>query len=126
VASLLESWREMGKHDAEIVAVLVSESPDREPDSDQWRPYRKRDEMWLAGRGLVDPGEAGRPRVRLRVDDRTLGQLRAPRYATNAAGATIVESKASMRRRGLPSPDRGEACLLAVYEPRVHRSRLVV
>jgi hypothetical protein len=129
VASLLSAWGAEGKHSSVVVPVVVSESPDREADSDSWRPLRKRDEMWLAGRGLLDPGRTGRPEIRLRVDDRTLAQLRGPRYSTNSSGATVVEPKPSMRKRGLASPDRGEAVLLAVYEPvtkAVRRSGLYV
>ncbi|MFC6883504.1 hypothetical protein [Actinomadura yumaensis] len=123
VASLLQAWGAEGKHGADIVPVVVSESPEREADSDSWRPWRKRDEMWLAGRGLLDPGRTGRPDVRLRVDERTLAQMRGPRYSTNSAGSTVVEPKPLMRKRGLASPDRAEALLLAVYEPISKKTR---
>ncbi|GAB2467844.1 hypothetical protein GCM10027187_40000 [Streptosporangium sandarakinum] len=117
VAGLLAAWGREGRHDAEIVSVLVSESPGREPDEATLRPYRKRDEMWLAGRALVRPDEYGVTRLRLRVDDMTAAQLSAPKLATNSSGYSVVESKPDMKKRGVSSPDRGEAILLAVYEP---------
>lgn len=126
VAGTLEAWRSERRHEAEIVAVIVSEGTDREPDSATLRPYRKRDEMWLATRHLLEPrGEV--PPVRLRVDRKTLAQLRAPAMSTTTTGFTRVESKQSLRKRGLSSPDRAEAVLLAPYEPKGRkRARLIV
>jgi hypothetical protein len=127
VAGLLQAWGEEGQHHAEIVAVVVSEKTDREPDAATLRPRRKRDEMWLAMRHVLEPrGET--PAVRLRTDRRTLAQLRAPAMSTDSGGYTVVEAKKSLRDRGLSSPDRAEATLLAVYEPvetRRKQARLV-
>jgi hypothetical protein len=121
VASVLEAWRSEGVHDAEVVAVVVSEGTGRDDQSGSvMRPARKRDEMWLAGRSLLQP-RRGLPRapgaLRLRVDKRAAAQLTAPKYGTNARGETVIESKAAMKARGVSSPDRAEAVLLAVYEP---------
>jgi hypothetical protein len=118
VAGTLMAWGTEGVHDADIEAVVVSEKPNREPDSPTLHPYRKRDEMWLATRSLLQPSkEHPSGRLRLRVDPRTLAQLRSPTMGTSTSGQTIVESKKSLRTRGLSSPDRAEALLLAVYEP---------
>lgn len=118
VAGILKAWASEGLHDAEIVAVIVSESTDREPESATLRPYRKRDEMWLAARALVQPSRSAPDGlVRLRVDGKTLAQLRAPVKGTNVTGHTQIESKKKMKDRGLRSPDRGESVLLALYEP---------
>ncbi|WP_449061746.1 hypothetical protein [Planomonospora algeriensis] len=117
VAGLLAAWGREGRHGADIVSVLVSELPGREPDEATLRPYRKRDEMWLAGRALVRPDEYGVTRVRLRLDDMTAAQLSAPKLFTNSSGFSVVESKKDMKKRGVSSPDRGEAVLLGVYEP---------
>ena len=129
VTGILNAWKSEGLHDAEIVSVVVSEGTNRpdDPNSDM-RPWRKRDEMWLATRAVLRPftvtdGDPGRPhadkrsRLRLRVSDKTLAQLRNPKYGTNASGYTVIESKKSLKERGLTSPDRGESVLLAVYEP---------
>lgn len=125
VASQLERWAEEGRHHAEIVRVDVRESPRRAPEAATLRPARKRDEMWLAMRALLSPGEGTGSRLRLRVDARTAAQLSAPRYSTSSTGETVVESKDSMRSRGIRSPDRGEGAILAVYEPAVRRSRII-
>jgi hypothetical protein len=130
VAGVLEAWRAEGVHDAEIVAVKVSENTGRNDEGAVMRPARKRDEMWLAGRHLVAPRK-GLPdqvqiqpgQLRLRVDTRTLAQLSAPTYGTNGSGLTVVEGKPSMKARGVSSPDRAEAVLLAVYEPLVPKGR---
>jgi hypothetical protein len=102
--------------------VNVSETPDR-PDNpkDMWRPRNKRAEMWLNGRQLLTPGPDGMVGLRLDVDGRTAAQLRAPLYGTDAAGRQVIEAKAAMRTRGVASPDRAEAVLLAVYQPRSRR-----
>ena len=129
VAGILEAWASEGLHGAKIIRVNVAENPYR-PDNPkaQWRPWRKRDELWLNGRELLTPDSAGIPAWRLDVDTRTAAQLTAPKYSTNASGRTVVESKKDMKARGVKSPDRAEALLLAVYEPVVKvkrkRSRL--
>lgn len=117
VADLLRAWGVDGLHQAKIIPVLVSESTNREVDGAMMRPWRKRDEMWLATRSLLQPDAEGRGQLRYRVDRRTLAQLRAPIMKTNSGGFTVVESKDKMKERGLSSGDRAEACLMAVYEP---------
>lgn len=117
VADQLRAWGEEGQHEAKIVPVMVSENTDREPDGASLRPYRKRDELWLATRTLLQPDPEGRGALRYRVDRRTLAQLRSPTMKTNSAGLVVVESKDSMKKRGLTSGDRAEACLLTVYQP---------
>jgi hypothetical protein len=122
VAGLLQSWGEEKMHGASVVSVVVSERTDREPDAATLRPRRKRDEMWLATRHLLEPrGEI--PALRLRVDRKTLAQLRAPSMSTDSGGYTVVESKKSLKDRGLSSPDRAEGVLLAVYEPETSRRK---
>lgn len=110
------------KHNAEIVRVMVSETTNRDPEVETLRPYRKRDEMWLATRSLIQPrGPEGERKgmLRFRLDLRTLAQLRAPSMSTNSSGMTVIENKASLKKRGLSSPDRGESVLMTVYEPMV-------
>jgi hypothetical protein len=132
VAGILEAWGSEGLHGAEIVKVVVSEATGRgDPENSTLRPYRKRDEMWLAGRALTQPGPDWQPgRLRLRIDQRTAAQLSTPTYGTNSGGFTVIEGKASLKRRGLPSPDRAESVLLAVYEPLIgpkrKKARLIV
>jgi hypothetical protein len=123
VAGLLEAWGSEGLHDAEIIPVIVSEGTDRPADSTStFRPFRKRDEMWLGMRDLLprptDDDEGVAPKIRLRVDRKTVAQLTAPEYSTTASGGmTVVESKKSLKKRGMSSPDRAESILLCLYEP---------
>jgi hypothetical protein len=133
VTGVLKAWASEGLHDAEVVGVNVSESDDRVPPRREMTPYRQRDAMWINLRDLVEPVQGDDPRLRLRVDRKTVAQLSTPTYDVNMTGKVVVESKDSMRKRvpGLGSPDRAEAVLLAAYEPppkkaRRVRSRLVV
>ncbi|WP_433542060.1 hypothetical protein ACQP10_37875 (plasmid) [Streptosporangium sandarakinum] len=129
VAGILAAWGRDGVHDAEIIAVVVSEATGREPDEATMRPWRKRDEMWVAGRVLIQPDAAtGLCRVRLRVDEMTQAQLAGPKLSTNSSGYSVVEPKKDQKARGLSSPDRAEGLLLAPYEPAVDEdeARLLV
>lgn len=120
VVGMLERWGPdgTGRHDAVIVPVNVAESPERIDEGGVMRPYRKRDELWLAGRALMQPDPStGEGRLRLRVTRSAAAQFSTPDLSTNTAGYTVVEGKPSMRKRGLKSPDRAEAALLAIYEP---------
>lgn len=126
VAGILEAWRSEGIHSAEIVRVVVSEGVDERkiPEAETLRPRRKRDEMWLAGRSLFAPQDDGMPgAMRLDVDERTRAQFSAPNYGTDSTGKTVIETKKSMKSRGVSSPDRAEALLLALYEPTVKKKR---
>lgn len=118
VVGNLERWAKTKRHKAQIVGVMVSESPEKDDESAPMRPYRKRDELYLAGRFLFqpDPG-TGFGRIRLRVDHKCKVQLTLPAFGNNASGYIVVESKTNMKKRGVSSPDRAEAALLAAYEP---------
>lgn len=118
VVGNLVRWGKTGRHKAQIVGVMVSESPGHDDPAAVMRPYRKRDEMWLAGRFLLQPDPStGYGRLRLRVDVKAKAQLSLPQLGNNSSGFVVIESKQSMKKRGLHSPDRAEAALLAVYEP---------
>lgn len=47
------------------------------------------------------------------VDEEALGQLAGIRYKHNARGQVVIESKEDARKRGVESPDRAEAVILA-------------
>ncbi|MGW3628497.1 hypothetical protein [Streptomyces sp. NPDC000880] len=116
--SMLQRWFDSGRHRAQIVGVMVSESPTQDDPGAVMRPWRKRDEMWLATRSLLQPDPStGRGRIRLHVDKRAAAQLSTPKLLSNTGGYTQIESKKAMTARGLKSPDRAEAILLALYEP---------
>jgi hypothetical protein len=121
----LKAWGSEGLHDAQIVGVNVAEGTGRDDDKSGavMRPYRKRDEMWIATRGLLQPRPLeGLPGLlRLRVDRRTQAQLTMPGYKPSSTGQVKVESKREVKARLSidTSPDRAEALLLALYEPLV-------
>jgi phage terminase large subunit len=50
------------------------------------------------------------------ADDRTIAQLASIRYQHNARGQIVIESKDEARKRGVKSPDRAEAVMLAFIE----------
>ncbi|OEJ21062.1 hypothetical protein [Streptomyces subrutilus] len=118
VVGMLERWADNGRHQAQIVGVMVSESPSQDDPGAVMRPWTKRDEMWLATRSLLQPDPStGRGRLRLLVDRKAATQLSTPKQQFNTGGYTKIESKKSMTSRGMKSPDRAEAILLALYEP---------
>lgn len=47
------------------------------------------------------------------TDERTIAQLAGIRYRHNARGQVVIESKDDARKRGVKSPDRAEALMLA-------------
>jgi phage terminase large subunit len=50
-------------------------------------------------------------------DDVTIGQLSSILYEVDSHGRIKIESKESARARGIPSPDRAEALMLALCKP---------
>jgi hypothetical protein len=112
VVSMLQKWGEEGRHRSKIVPVNVSE---RAKDPQKFRNIRS--ELWWNGRGLLQPREGGSSELRLEVDRKVLTQLAGPTFKADSAGRIQIESKLEMKRRGVSSPDRAEAILLAVYEP---------
>jgi hypothetical protein len=50
-------------------------------------------------------------------DDMTIGQLGGILYEVDSHGRIKIESKESARMRGIPSPDRAEALMLALCKP---------
>ncbi|MFZ5850336.1 MAG: LAGLIDADG family homing endonuclease [Actinomycetota bacterium] len=120
VAGLLAKWGEEGRHDAQIVEVKVSETAGN---ADKFENQRA--EMWWTMRTLLQPqprrGALPHQQVALALDPRTerrtMAQLAGPTYKHSSTGRLQIEKKAEMKKRGLPSPDRAEAIMLALYEP---------
>jgi len=112
IAGLLDEWGKEGRHKAKIVAVNVAQSAyDRERFSNQ------KAEMWWTARELLQPDENGEQQIALDIDRVTASQLAAPSYRSNASGRLQIEGKEEMKKRGIGSPDRAEALLLAMFEP---------
>jgi Tfp pilus assembly protein PilW len=112
VASVLKTWGSEQRHNSKIVAVNVAE---RARDSNRF--MNQRAEMWWNARNLLQPKNEGMQDVRLDIDHRCAAQMTGPTYASDSSGRIKIESKADMKRRGIPSPDRAEAILLCLYNP---------
>jgi hypothetical protein len=112
VVSLLEQWGREGLHGARIVGVNVAE---RAVDVGRFRNVRA--ELWWNGRVLLEPDVDGFQLVRLDCDRRSVSQLGLAEFVSDSSGRVKVVSKSELRGRGLGSPDRAEAVLLALYEP---------
>jgi hypothetical protein len=63
------------------------------------------------GGGLRERFEAGD--IDIEDDEDLVAQLASIKYKTNSRGQVLIESKDEMKKRGLPSPDRGDALMLA-------------
>lgn len=82
--------------------------------SEPERYLNKRAEMWGVMRDwLKDRGSlAGTDHANELVDD-----LVSPQYGYDNAGRIVLEKKEDMKKRGLPSPDLGDALALTFAEP---------
>jgi hypothetical protein len=67
--------------------------------------------MWGKGRDWL------RTRGRIPVDPRLESDLTAPSYTHNARDQVVLESKESIKKRGLGSPDDGDALMLTFAAP---------
>ena len=63
-------------------------------------------------RELFAAGEVSIPQ-----DSQLMGELAALRYSFDSQGRVLLESKDDMRRRGIPSPDKADALMLAFIAP---------
>lgn len=112
VVSMLQKWSDEGRHKGKIVPVNVAE---RAKDPEKFRNIRA--ELWWNGRTLLQPRPDGSQDVRLDNDRKVMSQLAGPTFKSDSSGRIQIESKVDMKRRGVSSPDRAEAVLLALYEP---------
>lgn len=82
--------------------VNVSESSAMNPNAN-----RLRDELWLAVKDWLNTRSC-----RLPKDDTLRHELVAPRYSFTSSGKIVVESKDSLRKRGMRSPDLADSVCL--------------
>lgn len=61
--------------------------------------------------------------IRIPPDQQLMGELAALRYSYDSQGRILLESKETLRQRGVPSPDKADALMLAFVAP-VSRARL--
>jgi hypothetical protein len=112
VVSTLKGWQREGHFRADIIDVNVGRNA-----SDPLRYANQRAEMWWNGRRLCQPDAAGEVALTLDIETKELAQLNGPTYGTTSSGQIQIEKKPDMKKRGVHSPDRAEAILLAVFEP---------
>lgn len=115
VTGILKRWRDEQRHSSIIIGVNVAE---RAKESGKF--HNQRAEMWWNFRNLVQPlttDNGVEQNISLDVDTKTLAQLSGPTYKSDSTGRIVIEAKKDMKRRGMASPDRAEAMLLAFYEP---------
>ena len=98
-SGVADRLREMGFN---IRDVNVAESSAMNPNA-----ARLRDDLWLSVKEWLATKSVRLP------DDRTLRhELVAPRYTFTSTGKIVVESKDSMRKRGMRSPDLADSLCL--------------
>jgi hypothetical protein len=110
VVSILDKWVKERQTKAIIIGVNVAERP-----KDQGKFKNQRAEMWWNARTLLQPKDEKQD-IRLDVDRPVLAQLAGPTFKSDSSGRILIESKIDMKKRGVHSPDRAEAILLALYE----------
>ena len=117
VVSILQQWKDERLFRADIIGVNVAEKA-----RDSTKFSNQRAEMWWNLRTLIQPSQGdGEQQVFLDIDMKVLKQLNGPMYVTSSSGKIQIEKKADMKKRGMTSPDRAEALLLAVFEPPVKK-----
>lgn len=107
VYGVLRAWQSEFMWPVDVIAVQVGERPDSRRGQEKY--LNKRAEMWWEMRDRL------KDFAKLRCDKRTAAQLAGPLYDITSSGLIKIESKDDMRKRGLQSPDRAEAVLLAGY-----------
>jgi hypothetical protein len=76
-------------------------------------PANRRAEMWSNLKTALE-SDVG---ISLPDSDSLQADLVGPGYKFNSSGQLILESKEDMRKRGVPSPDEGDAVALCFSEP---------
>lgn len=100
----------LGELELPVVGVNVAESSPMGS-----RGYRLRDELWIRGREVLANRTHRLPPDERSGDGRSnstlADQLSQPHYEFRSDGTIVIESKESMKKRGLSSPDRADAWL---------------
>lgn len=111
-AGVVDRLRELGYN---VYAFNAGESTDAVDISGEIGFLNKRAAAWWGLRELLDP--ANGPTIALPPDDMLLGDLTAPKWFMTSAGRIKVESKEDIKKRLGRSTDRGDAVVMAFWEP---------
>ena len=98
-SGVADRLREMGYN---VRDVNVSESSAMNPNANKLR-----DELWMSVKDWLETKT-----VKLPKDDTLRHELVAPRYTFTSSGKIVVESKDSLRKRGMRSPDLADSLCL--------------
>jgi ribosomal protein L37AE/L43A len=93
-------------HELPVTEINVGE---RAKDSEKF--FNRKAEVYWAFRMRAEAGD-----VAGLTDERAIAQLVGIRYSHNSRGQVVIESKEDARKRGVKSPDRAEAIILAFAE----------
>jgi hypothetical protein len=74
-------------------------------------PLNRRAELWLNMKNALEG------RFSIPDSDTLQADLTSPGFKYDSAGRLVLESKEDMRKRGMPSPDEGDAMALCFTEP---------
>lgn len=117
VTSLLQGWVQEQHLRAEIVGVMAGDAA-----MNNLKFQKQRSEIWWNFREILQAEDVP---VTLGIDKMVIKQLNGPTYATGTDGRILVEPKKKMAARGIKSPDRADALILAYYKsPSRHRNQV--
>jgi len=111
VVDLLRAWSGRPGTVNDMQAGQAASDPERFADA--------RAEWWWGVRERAEAGDLDLPGPHEPHADRLLAELCAPRYFYDARGRIRVESKDSMKLRGLASPDVADAVVMALHREQV-------
>ena len=107
----IQTFREMDTQGPDHDGVVLSVDVARSAHQDDLFANLRAEGYWHL-RDLFSTGQINIPQ-----DNQLMGELAAMRYSYDSRGRIQIESKDSMRQRGLPSPDKADALMLAFLEP---------
>jgi hypothetical protein len=97
------------------IPVIGVNSAERAQDPERYA--NKRAEIWYRYKEWLEDGPN-----RLPNDAALIADSSAPGYKTSSNGARLIESKKDMKKRGIRSPDGGDAIAMTFAEPVVPRA----
>jgi hypothetical protein len=103
-AGVADRIREQGFH---VIDCNVGERS-----SDKEKYYNLRSELWVNFRDALQAG-----RLSIPDDEELIAQASSIKYSFDSSGRIVVEKKEDLKKRGLRSPDKADACCLTFYQP---------
>lgn len=96
-----------------VVPFVASEAPSTPVNKKRFA--NRRAEQWWNFRMQLERGQIDLPQTN--EDPKLISQLASMRYFIRSDGKIQVESKEDMEDRGMPSPDRADAAMMACADP---------